>query len=74
MFGTYQKRRRVKLCCIVLFLQIENPRYLRENPVPLSPVSETTLIPTHSQLNHFNESMTCSRKQAKKRTKNNLEK
>lgn len=51
MFGTYQRRRRVKLCCIVLFLQIENPRYLRENPVPLSPVSadgpvaaETTLI------------------------------
>lgn len=26
-------------CCIVLFLQIENPRYLRENPIPLSPVS-----------------------------------
>lgn len=34
-----KKGGKLRPCCIVLFLQIENPRYLRENPIPLSPVS-----------------------------------
>lgn len=32
-----EEESKVVLYCLVL--QIENPRYLRENPVPLSPVS-----------------------------------
>ncbi|KAL7850771.1 hypothetical protein SRHO_G00201200 [Serrasalmus rhombeus] len=55
--------------CIVLFSQIEHPRYLRENPIPLSPIYSKSSLRKSSSCTDEQASVFKPHKETEMRTK-----